>query len=1303
MFQPKQVNQVSFEKGMIENVKQESFGESLGSCLILENWDNSVEIGSVLKRSGIVTNWDTFPRNFVDNTDWYNGNLLSRFKDIKPTDKVSIPCHANAIGTSNPQVNDTYIILAHNYNYPEVRCRVLSFVPYNRDDGEINVNWRNSLNPDDGILPQFRGWDIRGLYKCSSVYGESMLIGTQPYPGITPNQSEYFPLYLWKLMDLSKKRETADMLYWNGLNFDIINNLKQSRVFNVRTPRQALRNNNFCKVIGFNGYTGGFYGTDNDCDLGVIVVEEELRLNSFYSFDRWKTTDKFDDNNIKSMCYPNPNVQRWYQKGVKVVKSFERPTFPFADNIESKITDTPRTVLGLPDKNFKAVRRFITTQSGIDLDIISMLGPGSWNTPITNLQAWLPQYAAHEYNVTDDCRYFEINHNGIKDQFKGYSGSSTNYIERCLTFAMPDYISNNEPRCWTKGEVIPLVITANFNGHEVLLKTLEYTVNGGELAYPRPETFMNWNERLNTSKVLALKQYYKDGDRSIWIEPFSHESTVPSTNDQYRKPYHPTRGECFYRYLNDLSNTNNSEFGVDLEYYEEGTVGDEYKFYPKILSHQDFGSNGNTTGYYPVREHEEVCPKNYNALRICLRLSENMVNWCTANEVTSLKVYIAKGDLSQKSHLKSCGVLSRQEVPLGLYHKPVSKAFDKDKVDYSQYGLVKEFLIEGTGDIPREYEDKETFAITTRLRTNSWYLASDGNYYSVPINDSNMGSKAGTPMEIPPEVLLKNNAIDFPTPDFENAFTKYRVAGTMPPSTVVYRMIPKDQIQINAIADKRWTPDFYIHDYAYNAPTLQLNTDGRYWDGTGCDVVTVIKGRAFIANWSEQALVRYSAAQNGVILPDLFNKEDKITVGHGKITAMVEYREQLLVFNEHDIYRITLPNIFDESTWEFLEAMSGQGTISPKTICKTPYGVAFCNRNGIWFTDGREPQNIGMPVTSFYQTMATNNPYIYADLYPIGNPLSISSTTKFNDFLEIVYDSNKDELAVISPMFDDENQWELRLIYSFKSQSWKMERYDIQKWENNMYTLTAGVNEKAQLVNPYTNNYPTMPNNLPFYYNAMGSYHFDYFGIQSLRVVYDGQSEGFFEHLRKETNAYNDISWGWMPTPIRTMLVTHEIGDGENDFIGHKLLYDGIARERHLQILRSKDNTVISHNVFGFRDYSDPMKVQQTKLKRHDPQVNALFRNSAYTQAGNSQFVSRDLTQISLNGKIALVDNLFDGSTNTPWGNVGIEVANSREAVTLLMPLHSKFRRMRYMITSEVTAKLYGLTTEVQVSKRRFQ
>lgn len=85
MFQPKQVNQVSFERGMIENIKQESFGESLGSCLILENWDNSVEIGSVLKRSGIVTNWDTFPQDFVDNTDWYNGNLLSRFKDIKLT------------------------------------------------------------------------------------------------------------------------------------------------------------------------------------------------------------------------------------------------------------------------------------------------------------------------------------------------------------------------------------------------------------------------------------------------------------------------------------------------------------------------------------------------------------------------------------------------------------------------------------------------------------------------------------------------------------------------------------------------------------------------------------------------------------------------------------------------------------------------------------------------------------------------------------------------------------------------------------------------------------------------------------------------------------------------------------------------------------------------------------------------------------------------------------------------------------------------------------------------------------------
>ena len=151
MQQNKTINQLTFEKGMIENVKQESFGENLGSCLVLENWDNTLEIGSVIKRCGIGTLFDTFPKE----DDMYNGNLLSRFRDEVWHD-VSELVHATALGTANPQLNDTYVIIVNNNNYSEGRCRVIGFVPYwGTDKNSIDrymVNWRNSLNPSDNFI-----------------------------------------------------------------------------------------------------------------------------------------------------------------------------------------------------------------------------------------------------------------------------------------------------------------------------------------------------------------------------------------------------------------------------------------------------------------------------------------------------------------------------------------------------------------------------------------------------------------------------------------------------------------------------------------------------------------------------------------------------------------------------------------------------------------------------------------------------------------------------------------------------------------------------------------------------------------------------------------------------------------------------------------------------------------------------------------------------------------------------------------------------------------------------------------------
>ena len=91
-----------------------------------------------------------------------------------------------------------------------------------------------------------------------------------------------------------------------------------------------------------------------------------------------------------------------------------------------------------------------------------------------------------------------------------------------------------------------------------------------------------------------------------------------------------------------------------------------------------------------------------------------------------------------------------------------------------------------------------------------------------------------------------------------------------------------------------------------------LNYSGTTWDGVGARCIAVVKGRTFIGGCydergiEEQAIVRYSIAQGAVISPDLFAEEDTLRVGHEPITALVEFREQLWVFNKSYSYRIQM-------------------------------------------------------------------------------------------------------------------------------------------------------------------------------------------------------------------------------------------------------------------------------------------------------------------------------------------------------------------------------------------------------------
>jgi hypothetical protein len=80
-----------------------------------------------------------------------------------------------------------------------------------------------------------------------------------------------------------------------------------------------------------------------------------------------------------------------------------------------------------------------------------------------------------------------------------------------------------------------------------------------------------------------------------------------------------------------------------------------------------------------------------------------------------------------------------------------------------------------------------------------------------------------------------------------------------------------------------------------------------------------------------------------------------------------------------------------------------------------------------------------------------------------------------------------------------------------------------------------------------------------------------------------------------------------------------------------------------------------------------------------------------------------DLVPRNMLGKLSRAQNLFVSPNNTPFGNTGIEINSSSEAITLLAPMDAKFRRMRIKFMSEIVAKIYGIQVQAKAAIRRFQ
>jgi len=421
-------------------------------------------------------------------------------------------------------------------------------------------------------------------------------------------------------------------------------------------------------------------------------------------------------------------------------------------------------------------------------------------------------------------------------------------------------------------------------------------------------------------------------------------------------------------------------------------------------------NTNNGIGYRP-----KLTQANY--LYINIRIKNDSVDKLVAWGVERINVYIAKAS-ETKSRFKSIGLFSiSKNVPATYYGLPEKEYWDDNP---QNYGLLRSFVFDGRTDgfaDVENFDEWRTFYRGDPVDINSWGSLPD-RVISWPMNAD------GDPY----------NSSVFP------------FFGNFP-----------------------MTPDYFIWDYATGAPTLSLNSDGTYWHGRSARCVEQIKGRVFLGGTideqgeEEEGTVRYSAVQGANISLDVFNKADWLKFGALPITALKEYREQLWVFNRHEVYRLQMPSVTQPESWELLEKTSGQGSYNPKTVVSTPYGVVWCNDNGVWISDGRIPENIAQAIVPSYQWLAIMRPHPLMRINKI-KPVPIEDG--YNRYLTLSYDPVKDSLIITTPFLDlvegedaptttpdsdvfsqdHEFKGELSLIFDFASKTWRAESIEFPEF-----------------------------------------------------------------------------------------------------------------------------------------------------------------------------------------------------------------------------------------------------------------
>lgn len=975
------------------------------------------------------------------------------------------------------------------------RTRVVHFATHTNAINQLpkwyNPHTNGGLAPTDNangtirgtVFPHpYPGWDMYGTFTDCARHGGTLVlttnVATDTYPWLqgaisgtqftwtTSWVNNMYPCYIWTYWDLRRKRNDNRKFY----------NMKHEDPAGT-VPLADL-------TVNYNA---------NDKYSHFKVLTPALKLTRDNTFAKWavySTSDVFNQVSVDSRII-SPSV---FRNG-DVSESLN--AFGFNDPPTGCTVEV--SIIEFRGRQFSSAPVNYSINKQYPIEELTVLKEYPWlnnylahipTIELLNLNTQWPVYTGDEYwkilnNQTDSLDNITII-NGqleyanqkrpakiIAASMQGLSGfvsigngkvsPDDKKVDQGVYFtvgiSLPNYLVGNAPRPWIAGEEIPLCLTATIRNAEIVVSTYNHVVQQADyLGYPS----MWWP---------ANSQLYAFGIAGDYVTPVVSEEGPLGSLTASGADYHSTQiAEAFYLVYDGLVKFNGSYVYVapvrgyavrDLvtPVYTPGAgppngkisyrMYDNYRPWciepfnptandPFVPAPGAFTTDPNLTdevrrqniyhrgvgfdpawavGTQPRSNDDGVCGyrrehTNPKLIMFTVRIPVAKIDELLELGVESLNLYCAQP--SNQSLFNSVGLTTINEPTAGIYMLPDKPEAD----DYSKYRLVKRFVFDGDGEPYNNFGNS--------LADTYWK-----KYYK------------GQPTATNSWALVTNN-------------------GANNPGVLIATGQQKSTDTPNGITalepTLRLTPDFLLWDYPTSAP-LTLNSSGKYWQGRGAKLVCNIKGRTFLGGVvdqygeEEQAIVRYSDVQNGVITLDVFSEEGQLRIGGLPHTALIEYREHLWVFNRQECHRIQMPDIVDITSWEYLDKIPGQGTFNNKTLITTPYGVVWANEGGVWLSDGRMPENLAENVLTFYKKMATNAPPYYAT--KIDLPDFPFDEYGNNPYMEVAYDEFSNELVVCSPsaqfvgvsdyrpeQIQQVNE-EWRLVYSFANKIWHVQHADL--------------------------------------------------------------------------------------------------------------------------------------------------------------------------------------------------------------------------------------------------------------------